>query len=234
MLAGDEYDAVFLGVGRGRTMPLGIEGEDLPGVWEGLDFIFQTHTKPFEECEVGEHVLVIGAGNTAADVATEAVRLGANRVTFCYRRSQEAMPAFAYEYELMKADGIHFEWFASPRRVVGKNGVACGVEFVRTELDDPTSRRSRLKTIPGSEFVIEADMIVKALGQEPLLDLLKAIPGLAIDQGKVTVDPDTGATGVPKLYAGGDCTSKGAEIVNAVQEGKVAAAGICELPTAND
>src|SRR5262249_26824892 len=100
-----EFDAVFLGVGLGRTLPLGIEGEELPGVWEALDFIFQTHTKPFSDCEVGRHVLVIGAGNTAIDVATAAKRLGADQVTIAYRRSAEAMPAFRYEYDLAKEDG---------------------------------------------------------------------------------------------------------------------------------
>src|SRR5207302_5834191 len=131
-----EFDAVFLGVGLGRTLPLGIEGEDLPGVWEALNFIFQTHTKPFAACEVGEHVLVIGAGNTAIDVATAARRLGAERVTIAYRRGEDAMPAFAYEYELAKTDGVRFEWFAQPIRIVGDNGAASGVEFLRTEWQD--------------------------------------------------------------------------------------------------
>src|SRR6516225_6298996 len=137
-----EYDAVFLGVGLGRTVPLGIEGEDLPGVWEALDFIFQTHTKPFAECEVGRHVLVLGAGNTAIAVATAARRLGAERVTIVYRRGEEAMPAFTYEYELAKDDGVRFEWFVQPLRVVTDNGVASGVEFVRTELNELASRES--------------------------------------------------------------------------------------------
>src|SRR5437867_6504015 len=127
-----DYDAVFLGIGLGRTLPLGIEGEDLPGVWEALDFIFQTHTKPFAECAVGRHVLVLGAGNTAIDVATAARRLGAEQVTIAYRRGEEAMPAFAYEYKLAKADGVRFEWFAQPKRIVGEHGKVQGVEFVRT------------------------------------------------------------------------------------------------------
>src|SRR5437870_9626217 len=127
-----EFDAVFLGIGLGHTLPLKIDGENLPGVWEGLEFIFQTHTKPFTECEVGRHVLVIGAGNTAIDVATAARRLGAERVTIAYRRGEDAMPAFAYEYELAKTDGVRFEWFAQPIRIVGDNGAASGVEFLRT------------------------------------------------------------------------------------------------------
>lgn len=221
-----EYDAVFLGIGLGHTAPLGIPGENLPGVWEALKFIFQTHTRPFEQCEVGEHVLAIGAGNTAADVVTAARRLGAKRITLAYRRGEDAMPAFAYEYSYMKQDGVQFEWFAQPVRVVERGGVACGVEFVRTRPDDPHSRRSRLSVIPGSEFVVEADMIVKALGQEPLDDLLNEFPGLNVADGRIVVEAGTGATSVERLFAGGDCISKGAEIVNAVQEGKIAAAGI--------
>jgi glutamate synthase (NADPH/NADH) small chain len=223
-----EFDAVFLGVGLGRTASLGIEGESLPGVWEALDFIFQTHTRPFEECEVGRHVLVIGAGNTAIDVATAAKRLGAETVTIAYRRGEEAMPAFAYEYGLAKADGVRFEWHAAPVRVVGREGRAAGVEFVRTEPGPggSSTRRESVRQVPGSEFVIEADMIVKALGQEPLLDLLDALPGLKHDRGRVWVDPATGATSVPKLYAGGDCLRNGGEVVDAVRDGKVAAHGI--------
>jgi glutamate synthase (NADPH/NADH) small chain len=170
--------------------------------------------------------LVIGAGNTAIDVATAARRLGAEQVTIAYRRGEEAMPAFAYEYELAKADGVRFEWFAQPVRVVAQNGAACGVEFVRTEPESSASRESPVRPVADSNFVLPADMVVKALGQVPLLDLLRALPGLRIDRGKVVVDSATGATSVPRLYAGGDCIRGGGEIVDAVQDGKVAAWGI--------
>jgi glutamate synthase (NADPH/NADH) small chain len=229
-----EFDAVFLGVGLGRTVPLGIEGEGLPGVWEALDYIFQTHTKPFAECTVGRHVLVLGAGNTAIDVATAARRLGAERVTIAYRRGDEAMPAFAYEVELARADGVRFEWFVQPLRIVADGGVARGVEFVRTASADPASRHSPVQPVAGSNFVVEADLIVKALGQEALLELLEALPGLRLDRGKVVVDPATGATSVSGLFAGGDCIRGGGEIVDAVQDGRVAARGIDALLSANE
>jgi glutamate synthase (NADPH/NADH) small chain len=221
-----EFDAVFLGIGLGQTYPLDIEDENLPGVWEALDFIFQTHTKPLAECEVGKHVLVIGGGNTAIDVATAAKRLGAEQVTIAYRRGEQAMPAFAYEYELAKADGVRFEWLVQPQRIVAQDGKACGMEFLRIQPDSPASRASKLKPITGSNFVMHADMIVKALGQEALLDLLRALPELQIDGGQVVVDPKTGATSIPKLFAGGDCIRGGGEIVDAVQDGKIAAWGI--------
>ncbi len=170
-----EYDAVFLGIGLGRTRTLGIPGEEAEGVWEALAFIFQTHEKPLADCVVGRNVVVIGGGNTAIDVATAAVRLGAGSVTIAYRRDEASMPAFAYEYALAKADGIRFEWQAQPLRVVVEEEKARGVEFVRTERDG--GRRDAIRVVPGSSFVIPADMVVRALGQEPLLDLVAALPG---------------------------------------------------------
>ena len=221
-----EYDAVFLGIGLGRTLPLGIEGEQLEGVWEALDFIFQTHTKPFTDCVVGANVLVIGAGNTAIDVATAAKRLGAETVTIAYRRSEALIPAFAYEYQLARADGVRFEWFAQPIKVLGAGGAATGVEFLRTELEPADSRSGHLKTVARSNFVIAADMVVKALGQEHLLDLLTAMPDLKCDRGRMVVDRATGATSVAGLFAGGDCLRNGGEVVDAVEDGKIAAHGI--------
>ena len=225
----DEYDAVFLGIGLGKTRSLGIEGEDLPGVWEALDFIAQTHEKPLGDCAAGTNVVVIGGGNTAVDVATAAKRLGAQRVTMAYRRTAEAMPAFAYEYELAKSDGIEFEWLAAPVRILGSNGRVSGVEFVRTRAADDSDRAAKITTLAGSEFVVQADMVVKALGQQPLAELLNEIDGLKTDRGRVIVDPQTMQTSVARLYAGGDCVNGGAEIVNAVQHGKIAAAAIDAL-----
>lgn len=223
-----EYDAVFLGIGLGPTSPLKIPGEDLPGVWDALDFVFQTHLHPLERCEVGREVIVIGAGNTAIDVATAAVRLGAERVTIVYRRTVDAMPAFHYEFELARRDGIRFEWLAEPVRILAKDGRAGGVEFIRTQ-SVGEGRQAQLDRVPGSEFTIAGDMIVIALGQETLVELVAAIPALRCEQGGIVVDKASGATSVPGLFAGGDCISRGAEVVNAVQEGKIAAAGIHRL-----
>ncbi|MBX7103016.1 MAG: NAD(P)-dependent oxidoreductase [Gemmataceae bacterium] len=220
-----EFDAVFLAVGLGRTKPLGLPGEELPGIWEALDFIFQTHTRPLTECEIAPRVLVLGAGNTAIDVATAAVRLGAEEVTIAYRRGEQAVPAFAYEYGLARADGVRFVWYAQPVRFE-KRGNAVAVEFARTSAGDPAARTGRLDVLQGQNFTVEADMVVKALGQEPLLELLRAIPGLTLDGDKVKVDRATGATSVARLFAGGDCVRGGGEVVDAVQDGKLAARGI--------
>jgi dihydropyrimidine dehydrogenase (NAD+) subunit PreT len=222
----EKYDAVFLGIGLGRTMPLAIEGEELEGVWESLDFIFQTHTKPLEDCTVGANVVVIGAGNTAIDVATVSRRLGAETVTIAYRRSDALVPAFAYEYELAKSDGVRFEWCVQPLRIVGEAGRATGVVFQRTELPEPATRSSPVRAVPGSEFLLPADMVVKALGQEHLLDLVAAVPGLQTKKGAIVVDRATLMTSIPGLFAGGDCLRSGGEVVDAVQDGKIAARGI--------
>ena len=218
------FDAVFLGVGLGRTAALAIEGETLDGVWEALDFIFQTHTRPFAECVVGTHVLVIGAGNTAIDVATAAKRLGAETVTIAYRRSESLIPAFPYEYDLARADGVRFEWFAQPIRVSAREARA-GVEFLRTELEDPASRNGRVRAAARLELRPSG----RHGGQG-------ARAGAAAGPGRRPARPEmrTGRSvsirppappASPGLFAGGDCLRGGGEVVDAVQDGKVAARG---------
>jgi len=224
----EEYDAVFLGIGLGATASLGIAGEDAGGVWEALDFIFQTHRKPFAECEVGRRVVVIGGGNTAIDVATAAVRLGAERVTIAYRRTRADMPAYVHEYELAKSDGVAFEWLTAPLECIQVDGRLTGLRMQRLEMQGQ-GRDATLVPVAGSEFTLECDMAVKALGQQPLHELMDTIDGLEVDHGRVGVDPHSGATSVPGLFAGGDCVSKGAEVVNAVEEGKIAARGIADF-----
>lgn len=222
-----DYDAVYLAVGLGRTAPLGVPGEDLKGVWESLAFIFQTHTTPLAKCETGQRVVVIGGGNTAIDAANAAVRLGAERVTIAYRRDQASMPAFAHEYDFAVASGVRFEWLAQPKQIIGDAGRVTGVEFLRTQLSGD-GRAAKLTAVPGSEFTVPCDMVIRALGQERLLELLRAVPGLKLTaDGRVATDRASGATTAPKLFAGGDCHEhSGEEVVNAVQDGKVAAAGI--------
>ena len=223
-----ENDADFLGIALGATASLDIPGEDAHGVWEALEFIFQTHRQPFAECEVGRRVVVIGGGNTAIDVATAAVRLGAERVTIAYRRTRADMPAYEHEYELAKGDGVAFEWLASPLECVQADGRLTGLRMQRMEMQGQ-GRAATLVPVADSEFTLECDMAIKALGQQPLVDFMASIDGLEVDHGRLVVDPPTGVTSVPGLYAGGDCISKGAEVVNAVEEGKIAARGIADF-----
>lgn len=228
----DEYDAVFLSVGLGRTAPLGIPGEKLEDVWESLEFIFQTHTKSLSKCKVGKHVVVVGGGNTAMDAANAAIKLGAKSVTVAYRRDRDAMPAFEHEYEFTVSNKVQFEWNARPVRIVGKGGKAVGLRCVRTKKGG-SKRGAKLTDIPKSEFTIPADMVIKALGQEPLADLLGAVPKLKLNKKqRIAIDPETGATSVPKLFAGGDCALVPMEeVVSAVQSGKIGAAGIDKMLT---
>lgn len=225
-LLGD-FDAVFLAIGLGRTAPIGIPGEDLPGVWESLEFIHRIHTRPANEVRVGQKVVVIGGGNTAIDAARAAARLGAAAVTMAYRRDAEAMPAFAHERDAAQAEGVRIEYLAVPKEVVATNGRAAGVRFARARLDGQ-GRGAKVVEMPGSDFTLPADTVIKALGQQPLADFVRAVPGLRITGNhRIEADAATGRTSVPKLFAGGDCVAGSQEeIVNAVQAGKVAAAGI--------
>ncbi len=219
-----QFDAIFIGVGLGETGELHLPGEELEGVHSAIEFIESTKTRPFETIDVGCRVLVIGAGNTAIDVVTAARRLGAQHVFIVYRRGEREMSAFRYEYELAQKDGVVFCWNTQPVRIVGNSHVE-GLECVRTRLVG-AGRQARVEALPSAEFVIPADMVVRALGQQPMLRFLESVPGLALNAGRVVVDPETGQTGNPKYFAGGDCVNGGREVVDAVAEGMRAARGI--------
>jgi glutamate synthase (NADPH/NADH) small chain len=222
----DSADAVFLGVGMGADSHVAYRGDELPGVWESLPFIeaLKTGRPP----DVGRRVVVIGGGNTAIDVAREAVRLGAEDVTVVYRRTRREMPAYAYEVEEAEEEGVTFRWLASPVRYVGSLWLE-GVECVRMALGDPDADgRRRPEPISGSEVVLPADTAVKALGQQPRSELAEWIEGLELERGVVAIDPQTGQTANPKFFAGGDVTNGGTSVVQAVQEAKRAARAIDE------
>jgi glutamate synthase (NADPH/NADH) small chain len=221
-----DFDAVFLGIGLGSTQRLGIAGEGLAGVWEALAFIRAYKSQPYGSVPVGRRVAVLGAGNTSIDAATAAVRLGAEKVWIVYRRSPEEMPAYDYEYDLAKQDGVLFEWLAAPVEILGRDRVE-GLRCMRMRLGEPDARGRRTpEPIPGSDFVMAVDMVVEAVGQEKQIEWLASIPGLRLDRGRVAIDPVTGMTSVPGLFSGGDCANGGLEVVNAVAEGKRAAAGM--------
>src|SRR5262249_8999237 len=222
-----EYDAVFLAIGLGRTAPLGIPGEDLRGVHESLEFIYDVHTQALAKLAVGKRVVVIGGGNTAMAVPPPCNHPGADSATIVYRRDPDSMSAFQHEQNGAAADGVQFEWQAAPVRILGKSGRVTGVRFIRMKMLGK-GRRAELKAMRGSEFNLPADMVIRALGQEPLLDIMKALPSLRFTpKGRIAINPATGATSVPRLFTGGDCRDgAGEEVVNAVQDGKLAAAGI--------
>lgn len=220
-----EADAVFIGIGLGPTERLRLPGEELPGVVDAIGFIDRIKNEPFRKVDVGRTVVVIGAGNTSVDAATQAKRLGAENVLVVYRRGPEDVPAYDYEHELAKADGVTYVYYAAPARFLGR-GALEAIECLRTEVVTDGSGRRAVKPVPGSEFQIPCDMAIAAVGQQKAVDWLgRTFPGLALDGGKVKVD-GSGRTSLAGVYAGGDCVNGGKEVVNAVAEGKAAARAI--------
>jgi glutamate synthase (NADPH/NADH) small chain len=215
-----EFDAVFVAVGLGATRRLGIPGEDIPGVSDALVFIEHLKSHPYWKTRIGRSVVVVGAGNTAIDAATQAKRLGAEQVTIVYRRGAEDMSAYEYEYELAKKDACEFRFHTVPKRVLGSDRVT-GLECVKSELGPPGADGKRAFTeISGSTHVIECDTILRALGQTPRAELAKSL-GLRVDGARIVSDN-------PRILVGGDCGNGGAEIVNAAAEGVQAAKRIHE------
>lgn len=217
-------DAVFLGVGLGKDVDADLPGSELPGVWRSLEFI--EALKAGEPPAVGARTIVIGGGNTALDVAREALRLGSAVVTLAYRRTEAEMPAFHHEVEEAREEGVEFRWLAAPTRFVGKRRVT-GVECAAMQLGPPDeSGRRRPEPVSGSEFVLPADTAVVAVGQQPRRNLLGWIDGLELDGGRIKVDLETGRTGNPRYYAAGDAVNGGATVVEAVRGAKLAARAI--------
>ena len=215
-----EFDAVFIGAGLGATPEMRIEGEDR--ITDGLDYIEQSKFGP-RSMQIGRNVAVIGAGNTAIDCATVARRLGAERVTMIYRRSEDEMTAYKHEYDFVKREGVRVQFLTQPVRVLIRDGRIAGLECVRVELGAPdASGRREPACVPGSEFVIEADQVVKAIGQQP--PTIAQVFGLDTERGRIRVNGDF-ETSVPRVYAGGDCIriTGAASTVMGVQDGKLAA-----------
>ena len=222
-----QFDAVFIGLGLGETWALNLPGENLHGVCGAMEFIEKTKVQAFPAVEVGRRVACIGAGNTAIDVVTAARRLGAEPVYLVYRRGEQEMPAFKYEYELARNDSVTFLWQTQPVRVLGANGVVTGLECVRTRLGAPDARGRRTpEPIPGSEFRIDVDMVVRAVGQKPVTEILRGVGGIELRKDGTVVVNERHQTGNAKYFAGGDCANGGKEVVDAVAEGMAAARGL--------
>ncbi len=218
------FDAIFLGVGLGPDADIPFEGGGLLGVHDSLAFIEALKTD--RPLPVGPRVAVLGGGNTAVDVARECVRLGADEVTVLYRRTEAEMPAYRHEVEEARAEGVRFRWLTTAVRALGRDFVS-ELQCQAMALGQPDgSGRQRPRPVPGSDFRLPVDTVVKAMGQQPRAGFLAWIPGLEIRDGRVVVDPATGRTGHPRYYAGGDAVNGGATVVEAVRLAKVAADGI--------
>lgn len=226
-----DYDRVFVSVGLGKVPEMQIAGEDLEGVYDGLDFIEETKVKDLKDIMFGQRVCVIGAGNTGIDCATIARRLGSERVAIIYRRSESEMPAYHFEYEFALKEGVSFMFLTQPVEAIGKNGKVSALKCMRMDLGEPdASGRRRPVPIEGSEFEIPCDMLIKAIGQEKPKSVIDALSqyGVKTEKGYIAVCDKTNRTDHEKIYAGGDCIrSKGeASTVMAVEDGKIAAHAI--------
>lgn len=205
-----DFDAVFLGIGLGADATLGIPGEDGAGVLGATVWIERMKLSRDAGLAGVTHAIVIGGGNTAIDVARELAKLAVPNVTMVYRRTAAEMPGYAHEMELARREGVTLRERAVP------------AAFLR----DASGRLAGLRLADGAE--LPAQLAVLGIGQARLKDVIQQFSGVAVDEkGRILADQKTGATGNPKVFAGGDAVSGGQEVVNAAQEGKRAARAIC-------
>ena len=227
------YDAVFLGTGAGLPFFMGIEGENIPGVYSANEYLtrinlmgadkFPANDTPVKK---GINVVVVGGGNVAMDAARVARRTGAN-VTLMYRRSEADMPARLDEVRHAKEEGVVFMTETNPVRFLGENNAVCGVEAVKMQLGSKgADGRSSFAPIEGSNFTVAADVVVVAIGQGPNPLLLRMLPDLKLNKnGSIAVD-ENGKTSMDKVYAGGDAATGAATVILSMGTAKKAAKAI--------
>ncbi len=224
-----EYDAVVIACGMGAVPRLGIEGEDAIGVWDALDFI-RSAKMDGQVPGLGATVAVIGGGNTAIDAATVSKRLGAPSVTMFYRRGAERMTAYGFEIEFAKTEGVEFRTNVLPHRILTTGGRVSGLELIRT---DPAGTA---RPLPGTEYTIACDTVVRAIGQTKFAQLLDAF-GVSHDNGIAAVDAAM-RTNAPRVFAAGDCMFRAgasdAMVVEAAERGKTAARSVDALLRSTD
>jgi glutamate synthase (NADPH) small chain len=232
------YDAIFVGAGAGLPYFLGIPGENYIGVFSANEFLtrvnlmkgydFPGHATPVR---TGRRVAVVGSGNVAMDCLRCAKRLGAEEVICVYRRTRNESPARKEELERAEEEGIDFRWLSAPLEIYGNiEGFVTGMKVQRMELGEPdASGRRRPVPVPGSEYSIEVDTVVIAVGQGPNPLLTRSTPGLNLDRhGCIVVDEVTQMSSIPGLFAGGDIVTGAATVILAMGAGKQAARGIHE------
>lgn len=233
----EKYDAVFIGVGAGTPKFMGIPGSELNGVYSANEFLTRVNLMKaykFPEYDtpikVGKRVVVVGGGNTAMDAARSALRLGA-QVTVVYRRTEAEMPARRAEIHHAKEEGIEFLFLTNPVRYIGnETGKLVGMECIRMELGDPDeSGRRRPVPVANSNFVIEADVVIEAIGTESNRFLLNQFPDLKTNKYGYIVTNEYGQTSIPKVFAGGDIVTGSATVILAMGAGKKAAEGIVKF-----
>jgi glutamate synthase (NADPH/NADH) small chain len=233
----DGYQAVFIGTGAGLPKFMDIPGESLNGVYSANEYLTRVNLmkaylfpKVDTPIKKAHKVAVVGGGNVAMDAARCALRLGADEVHIVYRRSETEMPARAEEVHHAKEEGIIFDLLTNPIRIIGENGRVTGMECIKMELGEPdASGRRRPVPVKGSEFMMEVDAVIMALGTTPNPLIAATTHGLDIQPwGGIIADEATGATSRPGVYAGGDAVTGAATVILAMGAGKKAAAAIHE------
>ncbi len=236
LIAKDGFDAVFVGTGAGLPKFMGIPGENLNGVFSANEYLTRANLmKAYLEGEAdtpfwhGKKVAVLGGGNVAMDASRMALRLGAEKVYLIYRRSLEEMPARKEEVHHAKQEGVEFHMLENAKQILGdENGNVKGVECLKYELGEPdaSGRRSPV-AVAGSEFVLDADTVVVAVGNASNPLIPATTDGLEVNKrGNIVVNPETNMTSIPGVFAGGDIVLGAATVILAMGEGRRAAAGI--------
>ncbi len=240
-LMADGYEAVFVGSGAGLPRFLNIPGENLLGVYSANEFLTRVNLMKaykFPEAptpvKVGKKVAVVGAGNVAMDAARTAKRLGAEEVYIVYRRSEEELPARAEEVHHAKEEGIIFKLLNNPCAIHGEDGWVTGMEVIKQELGEPdASGRRSPQPVEGSNYIIDVDTVVIAIGQSPNPLIRQTTPGLDVQRwGGIIVEEDTMKTSKEGVYAGGDTVTGAATVILAMGAGKKAAKAIDEYLSA--
>ena len=220
---------------RGRSEADGHPRREPDGVYSGNEWLtrinlMRAHREDYATpIKIPKKACIIGAGNTAMDCARTALRIGAEEVTIVYRRSRTEMPARAEEIENAEHEGVIFKLLTNPKRFIGdEKGAVKAMECLRMELGEPDdSGRRRPVTVEGSEFIIECDTVIVALGQNPNPLIRTTTDGLKTESwGGIIIDAETGMTSIPGVFAGGDAVTGEATVITAMGAGKVAAAGI--------
>lgn len=225
------FSAVFVGTGADSPQTMNIEGEELKGIYTATDYLARVNVMGMHEPSplfVGRRVAVIGGGNVAMDAARCALRLG-SEVKILYRRSIEELPACMEEINAAAEEGVDFQWLTAPVRFLGKDGVICGVECVKMRLGEPDdSGRKKPEPVPGSNFILDVDSAIVAIGSRPspMVRVLKK--ELTLDKYGCIVADERCSTGIDGIYAGGDIVNGPATVILAMGNGKTAAKSIHE------
>ncbi len=232
----DGYDAIFLGTGAGAPNFMRIPGMNLVTVFSANEFLTRVNLmKAYEfpkydtPVRIGNRVAVIGRGNVAMDAARTALRLGAAEVNIVYRRSREELPARLEEVHHAEEEGVNFRLLTNPTEVIGnEKGEVIGMQCIKMKLGEPDdSGRRRPIPIEGSEFIIDVDTVIVAIGNSPNPLIPQTTPGLEVSRwGTIVIDAETGMSSIPAVFAGGDIVTGAATVISAMGAGKLAARGI--------